>query len=62
MSKKLLRTSSVAERYDRSQRTIDRWATTGDLPKPTIIRGHKYWDEEELDQFDDARKLGVQLT
>jgi predicted DNA-binding transcriptional regulator AlpA len=37
-------------------RTLDRWIESGDLPKPIYIRKLRYWDEAELDQFDEARK------
>jgi hypothetical protein len=48
--KRLLPTSGVGARYNRSSRTIDRWVREGVIPPPRYIRGLKYWDEEELDR------------
>jgi hypothetical protein len=53
--KRLLPTSGVGARYNRSSRTIDRWVREGVIPPPRYIRGLKYWDEEELDRCDEAR-------
>ena len=53
--KRLLPTSGVCARYDRSSRTIDRWVSEGVIPPPRYIRGLKYWIEEELDRCDEAR-------
>jgi predicted DNA-binding transcriptional regulator AlpA len=56
MSKKLP-TEKLCERYgDRSPRTIYRWVAAGILPKPTYIKGRRYWDEDELDAHDAARQ------
>ena len=57
--KRLVATSVVCQRYGRASRTLDRWIESGDLPKPTYIRGLRYWDEAELDAFDEARKAGA---
>ena len=35
----------LAERYERSTRTIDRWVEVGVLPPPIYIRGRKFWPE-----------------
>jgi hypothetical protein len=56
MSKKLRPVRFLANRYGRSDRTIARWVEVGLLPKPIYIRGLRYWNEEELDQLDNARK------
>jgi predicted DNA-binding transcriptional regulator AlpA len=53
---KLVPTKGVCSRYGRSDRTIDRWVETGELPKPIYIRGLRYWDEADLDARDEARK------
>jgi predicted DNA-binding transcriptional regulator AlpA len=53
---KLVSTKFVCCRYGRSDRTIDRWIESGELPQPIYIRGLRYWDEEDLDQRDEARK------
>ena len=36
----------IAERFDVSTRTIDRWSEDGVLPEPVRIRGHKYWPSD----------------
>lgn len=41
----------VARRYGVSQATIERL----DLPRPMRVRGRLYWDEAELDAWDQAR-------
>ena len=56
---KLVSTKVVCSRYGRSDRTIDRWIESGELPQPIYIRGLRYWDEEDLDQRDEARKAGA---
>ena len=56
--KRLIPTSRVCARYGRVSRTIDRWVEDGELPKPVYIRGLRYWKEEELDQWDEARREG----
>jgi len=63
MSRKLP-SSAVAARYGRSDRTLDRWVELGIIPRPTYIRGYKFWDEAELDAWDKARtqEEGVRRT
>ena len=54
MPKQFLRKSSVAERYDITERLVDRWADDGRLPKP-VYRGQlPLWDADELDKSDRA--------
>jgi len=55
VGRRLLPTSGVCARYNRSSRTIDRWVREGVIPTPRYIRGLKYWIEEELDLCDEAR-------
>jgi hypothetical protein len=46
--------SKVAERYDRTPRTIDRWRTdpkTGFPPGRRGLNGRWEWTDEELDAF-----------
>jgi DNA-binding transcriptional MerR regulator len=51
MSKRLLAIRAMCARYgDIADRTIDRWTTAGILPKPLVINGRRYWDEEELER------------
>jgi hypothetical protein len=57
-SKKLIPDPKVCERYGVTPMTLWRWDHDANLkfPKPTYIRGRKYRDERELDEFDEARK------
>jgi len=58
MTKRLIPDPIVAnERYGVSFMTLWRWDKDPDLgfPKPIRIRGRKYRDEAELDEFDAAR-------
>jgi predicted DNA-binding transcriptional regulator AlpA len=52
-----LPTRAVMSRYGVSDRTVDRWTADLNLkfPKPIRINRRRYWDEEELDQFDASR-------
>jgi hypothetical protein len=45
----------LVERYNRSDRTLDRWVELGLLPLPIYINGYRFWDEAELDRFDATR-------
>jgi hypothetical protein len=57
MSKKYLNTRAVCTRYGNvSDRTIDRWVATGDLPPPIYIQRQRYWDQDVLDARDKARR------
>ena len=60
---KWLPAKGVCNRYDISERTIDRWVETQILPTPVYIRGRRYWSSEQLDQRDEAleppRALGT---
>ena len=46
---KWLPAKGVCNRYDISERTIDRWVETQILPTPVYIRGRRYWSSEQLD-------------
>jgi hypothetical protein len=52
-----LPTVAVAQRYNVVPRTIDRWAKTPELdfPAAEVINRRRYWDEDELDAWDQAR-------
>jgi hypothetical protein len=63
-----LRKRRVAERYDITERSIDRWTRTGRLPKPKYNNSPiPLWSSEELDAHDAAmltknpRKYAQQL-
>lgn len=47
--KRYLRKTQVAERYQVSTRTLDRWAESGKLPKPVRIGVVPMWDLDELE-------------
>jgi hypothetical protein len=48
------RKSSVAERYDCDERTVDRMSRDGRIPPPHYYPGSRipFWFEEELDEAD----------
>jgi DNA-binding transcriptional MerR regulator len=46
----MLPTRSVCERYNISDRTVDRWLESGILPPPVRINGLRYWRQRELEQ------------
>ena len=58
MPKQFLRKKSVANRYGVDERTVDRMANDGRLPKPKY-RGKRLplWDADELDVSDRAAAL-----
>ena len=49
-SDRMLPTRSVCERYNISDRTVDRWVENGILSRPLRINGLRYWPERELEQ------------
>jgi predicted DNA-binding transcriptional regulator AlpA len=55
--KRLLPDSKVRQRYGVSACTLYRWDRNSALkfPRPTKINGRNYRDEDELNQFDQAR-------
>jgi predicted DNA-binding transcriptional regulator AlpA len=55
MPKKLLTARLVADRYCITDRTLYRWLECSILPTPVHINKRRYWDEDELDEFDKAR-------
>jgi hypothetical protein len=52
---KYIGSGAVAARYNKHQRTIDRWVETGELPPPVYISKRRHWAVEELDARDAAR-------
>jgi DNA-binding transcriptional MerR regulator len=38
----------VRERYNITDRTVDRWEKSGILPTPVRINGVRYWHQHEL--------------
>jgi hypothetical protein len=51
---KFLRKADLAGRYNVTERTVDRWALDGRLPRP-IYRGKiPLWSEEAVDAHDRA--------
>jgi predicted DNA-binding transcriptional regulator AlpA len=59
---RMLPTRLVCERYNITDRTVDRWLENGILPSPVRINGLRYWHQRELEQRerdfqqDDARQ------
>ena len=55
----MLPTRKVCERYDVCSKTISRWGDDDkmDFPKPTVIRGRKYFDEAELSAWEKAQAV-----
>jgi hypothetical protein len=47
---------ALTERYGVVDRTIDRWVATGVLPEPMRINSIRYWDLDELEEFERERK------
>ena len=57
--RRLVTAAQVRKRYgDKSQMTLWRWLRDPDLsfPEPIYIRRLRYWDEAELDAFDDRQR------
>ena len=54
----------VRERYGVCSRTLARWDGNSELdfPKPTIINGRKYRDEDELTAWDQAQAAKADLS
>ena len=57
---KYLRSSGIQQRYGISTVTLWRWVGDPDLnfPQPIIIKNHRYWDVEQLDQWESAQREG----
>jgi DNA-binding transcriptional MerR regulator len=47
---RMLPTRLMRERYNVTDRTIDRWAKSGILPRPVRINGVRYWHQHELER------------
>jgi predicted site-specific integrase-resolvase len=45
----------LCERYGVVDRTIDRWVEAGILPVPMRINKVRYWDLDEIEQFERER-------
>jgi hypothetical protein len=57
MSKKKIKSWSkkrkVAEHYNCSPRTVERWVAAGRFPKPTRFpNGHDYWSDIAIEEHD----------
>ena len=59
MSKKFLRKTSVAARYDIDERTVDRMKVDGRLPRPHYRGRLPMWAEDELDASDRAAAVAA---
>jgi predicted site-specific integrase-resolvase len=51
MSKRLP-IKAMCERYTVCDRTIDRWTAAGILPAPLVINKRRYWNEDEIEQYE----------
>jgi len=60
--KRKLTTKLLMDRYNVSDRTIDRWTETGVLPKPMVINRIRFWDEDEIDRRDQERMAEANTT
>ena len=51
------RKKRVAERYDVSTRTVERWSKDGRIPPPDYLPGFPFplWDDDKLDAHDAQR-------
>lgn len=54
MPKTFLRKAQVAERYNITPRSVERWSTDGRLPKPQYRGVIPLWDQDQLDALDAA--------
>ena len=61
MSKKLKK-RQVAERYQCTKRTIERWTEEGRLPQPIYIGSAPLWDLEELEEWERSEQRLVRRT
>ena len=52
MPKQFLRKSQVAQRYQVHERSVDRMAKDGRIPKPIHRGKFPLWDESELEEFE----------
>jgi predicted DNA-binding transcriptional regulator AlpA len=52
MRKQFLRKSQVAQRYQVHERTIDRMADDGRIPKPIHRGKFPLWEEAKLEEFE----------
>jgi predicted DNA-binding transcriptional regulator AlpA len=57
LSENLLPAPAVWRRYGKTDRTLDRWLQDGALkfPRPTVIRGRRYFRESELIEWERAQ-------
>ena len=54
-----LTAAALQKRYGVCWRTIDRWAKAGVLPQPMRINRIRFWDEGEVEQYDQRREAQV---
>jgi predicted DNA-binding transcriptional regulator AlpA len=52
MPKQFLRKSQVAARYQIHERSVDRWAEDGRIPKPIHRGKFPLWEESKLEAFE----------
>jgi predicted DNA-binding transcriptional regulator AlpA len=52
MPKQFLRKSQVAARYQIHERSVDRWAKDGRIPKPIHRGKFPLWSESQLEAYE----------
>jgi hypothetical protein len=57
----MLPTRKLAERYDVTVRTIERWVETGVLAAPQRINGRRYWPEGTTPRTDPAAIVAARI-
>ena len=58
MTRRLIPRACLPDRYGVNRNTVRRWEHNTSLafPKPIVISGRKYYDEDELYAWEDARR------
>jgi hypothetical protein len=52
--KRLLSTKALCTRWDRTDRSIDRYIALGIIPPPLWISGRRFWPEEQIEAVERA--------
>jgi predicted DNA-binding transcriptional regulator AlpA len=62
MHKQFLRKAQVAQRYQVHERTVDRMADDGRIPKPIHRGKFPLWDEAQLEEFERRAVINPEPT
>ena len=59
--KRYLKANDVFARYQINQMTLWRWLNDDRLafPQPVVIRGVRFFPEDELDEFDERQRVKI---